>query len=104
MEIRGSHLGQLHAQLVARDEARQRNLELRVGKKKMRFPASASRCGAVAMAARIRPASVAARNFESLIPKASAAALNHAVVPSAPSGKGAAICVAPRSSSARAVS
>jgi hypothetical protein len=74
------------------------------GKKKTDLPASRSRCTARARSARARPGARTASTCAGAMPTAAAAAANHAVVPSAPIGNGAAIRVAPRSSSARIVS
>ena len=74
------------------------------GKRKTRLPASRSRAPATARCARSRPGSVTRRKRAASTPQASAAARSQSVVPSAPSGNGAASRSAPRSSSARAVS
>ncbi len=74
------------------------------GKKKIRWPASLSRRWPTAVSARRRAGATAVSKRSASTPQWSAAALSQAVVPSAPSGKGASSRRAPRASSALAVS
>ncbi len=74
------------------------------GKKNTRLPASSGRRRDSAWRVRSSPGAVTRRNRSGATSQAFAAASSHSVVPSAPIGNGAARRVAPRSSSARAVS